>query len=508
MRFLPLLLLTMSYCLAPKEVKAGNKDLSPLDFGLMQANNGIERYECLYRTHFAALKAGVNVSYKGIDSLHIEIPPDAKSIPLTDNNDFGGLVLIVSNKSKQHYVFKMGQKANEIAIDKLLIGKGDYTNVPLLSKGDVVLIIEDRTPWVKNRRGYDYGATRRDVVCVKNGKAQNAVISSYDTESSNPLVKYFLPSSNSKKISNITFIRDAENDQMAFFVHIFNICNLEINNIKCETPLNQLKGDRLIKITDCANIIFKDITINGSYSQKKNSGYGISMNNVTNVTFYRLIANANWGIFGNNNVNNIKLIKCDINRFDVHCYGRDVFFKDCKFRYLYNQFSSMYGTVSFKKCEFFDFTPVLFEPSYNAYTKFDLVFRNCIIHARRGKNCLISAGELRGDKTEERVELSKQEYPNLYINGLEIEMPDKVDVYYLYKFKKALFQSKVGSIPGIIQLKKIQFSSPGKKLDYIDPLSWMTAMELSLLSLAGSGVVVSCISTSQLFKNKINSLSS
>lgn len=88
MRFLPLLLLIISCCLASIDVNAGNKDVSPLDFGLLQAKNGTERYNCLYQTHCVAIAAGVNVSYRGIDSLEIEIPKNAKSIPLTVNNDF------------------------------------------------------------------------------------------------------------------------------------------------------------------------------------------------------------------------------------------------------------------------------------------------------------------------------------------------------------------------------------------------------------------------------------
>jgi hypothetical protein len=467
MRFLPLLLLTMFYCLAPKEVKAGNKDLSPLDFGLTQAKNGIERYECLYKTHCAAVKAGVNVSYKGIDSLHIEIPQDAKSIPLTDNNDFDGLVLIVSNKSKNHFIFKMGQNANEIAIDKSSIEKGDYTDEPLLSDGDPVLIIEDRTPWVKNRRGYEYGAIRKDVVCLKNGRAQNSVIASYDTELSNPSVKFYPQSSSLKKISNITFIRCPENTMRAYLFRISNQSNVVISNIVCETPESSLFSDQMISVLDCANIVFKDITIHGTYSQDKKSGYGISMNNVYNVSFYRLVAHAKWGIFGNNNVNKIRLFDSDINRFDVHCYGRDIFFVNCKFRNLYNQFSSIYGTISFRKCEFFNFIPVLFEPSYNAYTKFDLIFNRCIIHANEEKNYLISGGELNGINTGERAELSRQEYPNIYINGLKIDLPKEENNYYIYKFRTNALHST--NIEGIRKVKKVRFISTGnKKINLVD----------------------------------------
>ena len=217
----------------------------------------------------------------------------------------------------------------------------------------------------------------------------------------------------------------------------------------------------------------------------KKSGYGISMNNVYNVSFYHLVANANWGIFGNNNVNNVRLKKCDINRFDVHCYGRDVFFEDCKFRNLYNQFSSMYGTVSFKRCEFFDFTPVLFEPSYDAYTKFDLRFKNCIIHVRKNKDFLISAGELTGARTKERSELSLQQFPNLYIDGLKIDMPDGIDTYYIYNFRKNIIITP--EVEGVRMVRRVEFISKrnDQKLITVDTRNQENLIGMGGLTLLG-----------------------
>lgn len=438
-------------------VKAKAKDISPIDFGLYEARNGIERYHCLYRTHCAALAAGVNVTYKGIDSLYIDIPKDAQSIPLTDYNDFSGLVLTVTNNAKTHFVFQMVQKATEIQIDKSSIASGKFLRYPAISRGRVVLLLQDRTPWVKNRRGFEYGAERKDIIYLKDGNAQNGVVSDYDTASSDLIAHYYISSPISKVISNITFIRDPKNTMRAYLVQLSNHNNIEISNVRCETPPSNIYGDMIIRITDCCNVSFKDITINGSYSQVNKSGYGISMDNVCNVSFYRLVANANWGIFGNNNVNNIRLKKCDINRFDVHCYGRDVFFEDCKFRNLYNQFSSMFGTVSFKNCEFFNFTPVLFEPSYNAYTKFDLRFKNCTIHVGEKKDFLISAGELTGARTKERSELSLQQFPNLYIDGLKIDMPDGIDTYYIYNFRKNIIITP--EVEGIRRVRRIEFIS-------------------------------------------------
>lgn len=447
---------------------AGTGNLSPIDFGLYQAKNGVERYECLYRTHCAAVKAGVNVSYKGIDSLCIEIPNGAKGIPLTDNNDFSGLVLTVRNNSKTHFVFWMLQQVSEIQVSKEAVATGNYSGVRELSKGDVILVLSDKTPWVENRRGYEYGAIRKDIICLKDGKQQNKVVSGYNTASSDPSVSYFKPSSHKKKISNITFIREPGNTMRAYLFRIENQSNVEISNVRCETPHSDITGDMIIRVNDCANISFKNVVINGSYSQLKKSGYGISMNNVYNVSFYRLVANANWGIFGNNNVNNVKLKDCDINRFDVHCYGRDIFFERCKFRDLYNQFSSMYGTVSFKKCEFFDFTPVLFEPSYNAYTKFDLKFKNCIIHARKNKDFLINAGELTGSRTSARGELSVQRFPNLYIDGMKVDMVDGADTYYLYNFRKNILSTP--NVEGVKRLRRVRFISEkeGQSIKVLD----------------------------------------
>ena len=75
----------------------GPRDVSPYDFGLASARTGVERYEVLLRAHTAAVSAGVNVNYSGIDSIDIEIPQSFKRIPLTSYNDFKGCVLNIRN---------------------------------------------------------------------------------------------------------------------------------------------------------------------------------------------------------------------------------------------------------------------------------------------------------------------------------------------------------------------------------------------------------------------------
>jgi hypothetical protein len=41
----------------------------------------------------------------------------------------------------------------------------------------------------------------------------------------------------------------------------------------------------------------------------------------------------------------------------------------------------VFGTVLFDGCRFTDFVPVLLEPTYNAYTPFTLVFKDCTFDA-------------------------------------------------------------------------------------------------------------------------------
>lgn len=100
-------------------------------------------------------------------------------------------------------------------------------------------------------------------------------------------------------------------------MNVENQYNLEFKNIDFHTPQDTLVGDAMIGVTNCCDVTFKDVWIDGTYSKTDYYGYGICMGNVSNAKFIRLKGNANWGVFGNNNVNTAYLKDCDINRFDV-----------------------------------------------------------------------------------------------------------------------------------------------------------------------------------------------
>ena len=129
------------------------RDLSPNDFGLSRARSGEERFRVLYKTHSAAVKAGVNVSYAGIKHIDLEIPQDAVSIPLTENNDFAGVEFRVRNVKKNFNLFCYLPKFTSVAVSKSDIDKGDFRRYSQLAHGRVLLTVSDDNPWVENRAG-------------------------------------------------------------------------------------------------------------------------------------------------------------------------------------------------------------------------------------------------------------------------------------------------------------------------------------------------------------------
>ena len=342
----------------------GVNRISPLDFGINEANNGIERYWVIYKTHIAAKEKDAIVDYKGLRVIEIEIPKDALPIPLSSKTYFRGIELRVLNNKKDLFLFEMSRPDRDVIINKEDIDKGEFRLSNELKKGDYLLSLEDETPWVRQRKGYNYGHTRKDILLVHNGIAKNTPISNYNNQDTKVKASYCSIITSQKLIKGLHFYRLSGSTRKTKLLNLENVYNVSINDIEIHTPHSDIFGDYAIRLENCCKVIFSDITIDGTYSAKDNYGYGISMNNVYDVTFTKLRGTAEWGIFGNNNVNKVTLINCDLNRFDIHCYGKDIYMKKCVFRDLYNQFSSIKGEVVFDRCEFHNFIPFLFEYSY------------------------------------------------------------------------------------------------------------------------------------------------
>ena len=428
-------LVLLTGCALSKVQGSYNNAISPVSLGLHKAKTGEERYDILLKAHQQANAKGVLVDYRGIGTIDITIPVGAKPIPLGQNNDFAGAVFNVTNKAKNHYLFTWVNKSESIDVTGRDIDRGVFLGYDKLRTGTILLSIEDKNPWVENRRGYAYGHQRKDILFIKNGRANNKPVMPYDNKQTVPVCKYYVINNPSITLSNLTLNRTPSCTAETFLCKIVGADNLCFKNIIVNTPSSDMAKDMAFYILDCTNVRFNDVTINGTYSQTDHSGYGISMNNVWNFKASNLKGEANWGVFGNNNINVATITDSEINRFDIHCYGRDITFKDVKFNKLYNQFSSVFGSIVFDRCSFDDFVPVLYEPSYDVQNAHEVVFRNCTFYATPKRNFLVALNTISTER-KGRPELYEKCWPKVSVENLKVIVPDEVlDMSLLYTTK-------------------------------------------------------------------------
>ena len=412
-----------------------NRMINPLQFGLNEAKTGTDRYYVLQRAHNEAYRLGVGVSYSGVKELFLEIPKDAQSLPLTSFTDYAGVSLIVKNTQKDFFLFSMVNKVTSVDLNGEEIDSLDFTMNPVMKSGKKLLVIKDKTPWVENRIGYDYGATRKDIMLVENGRGGNATVQSYCTSASSPECYYCEVNPSPKIVKNIVFQRASGSTKKTYLIMAENQYNVKLSNADITTPDGSgLYGDKAIYMLNCVDVTLDGITINGTYSLPKRFGYGVSLDNIYNLQVKNMYARANWGVFGNNNVNKAMLQNCDINRFDIHCYGKDVSFEKCSFVDFYNQFSSVYGELYFRSCTFTSFFPILMEYSYNAYTGFDLVFENCAFNLDKKHNCIVYLPNFT-KKENSRQELGKKCLPNVTMQDCQVNVTDGLKKWYIYNIK-------------------------------------------------------------------------
>ena len=429
-----------SYCLLVSlllfvQTTFHGKTINPLQYGLNEAKNGLERFEALMRCHEDAIMQNAHISYSGISVIDLEIPYKAKSIPLPEYTDFAGVRINVYNHDRDYVLFRMTQDISEITVTGAGIDNGDFRSDIVLRDGLKLLILEDQNLWVTKRLGYksSTGYKRKDILVLNNGKAQNQTVQPYNNAYSSPKGWYCDVSPKKKVVKNLDFHRTENSTVKTYPIAINYQYNVELSNISMTTPQNtDIVDDCGIMIYDSAKIKMSNVCINGTYSTEKNSGSGVRLINVYNIKINRMYARCKWGVFGNYYVNKAILNDCDINRFDIHCYGRDIKSFNCTFRDLYNQFSSIYGFVKFKNCNFINATPVLIESSYNAFTPFDIIWDNCLFHLSKDKNYLIT---LMGvpKQYNERPELRRKALPNITMRDCKVYIEDDIESWNIVR---------------------------------------------------------------------------
>lgn len=437
-----LILVVFSLCLV---IPSFAQSVSPLDFGLQQARDGKDRYYVIKACHEYAIKNGVEVSYAGIKEIDIEIPNDATRIPLSNYTDFNNVVLNVTNNNGDITLFHLYTPLYRCDINNTNVNSGNFIGIKGLSDGNKLVIVEDVNLWVANRQGYDYGAKRMDILVTKDGIAQNTIIYPFNNGSKAKGVCCSY-SDTFKTIRNLVFRRTSNSTKITNVLFVENQVNVILSNISVHTPQNtKMFGDGAIQIKNSANITLDQIKVFGTYSLSNKYGYGISINNVYDLKVNRMYARANWGVFGTNNINKATLRDCDINRFDIHCYGRDVRCYNCKFTDLYNQFSSVYGDVYYEKCTFSNFIPVLIESSYNAYTPFDLTFKSCTFNLTGKKNYIMTLSGLEAAHNS-RPELYRKALPNITIKNCTVKLAEDVKEWYIVNTGKVTYKEPLDYI--------------------------------------------------------------
>ena len=79
-----------------------------------------------------------------------------------------------------------------------------------------------------------------------------------------------------------------------------------------------------------------------------------------------------------------------------------------------------------------NYIPVLFDPSFYAYTPFNLVIKDCVLGVNKKYPFLINAGSPASKHINPRTELSKVCWPNIVIDGLVVNIPDGVENWVLF----------------------------------------------------------------------------
>ena len=461
---------------------------------VMTAPDDSTRFHALWQLHSKALENGMTVSYRGVDTLRLDIPADAQSIPLGSLNDFAGTVLVVRNNSHHLFLFSH-QPANGLSplndaattsSDSLhhAIDNGNYRCLPALREGRWLVEVTDSTPWVSQREGRSYGHYRKELMYVENGLSPDRPASPYSGSSSRTTLRGCpLGDDTLFTFGNLTLLRDSNSSYRTCLLDLNEQANAYLHHIVVKTPPSTLADDRLLRIYNCYRATLDQVSILGTYSQSNRSGYGILMDNCRHTLVQHLYAHSAWGIFGTNNMHSTVIEESDFNRFDIHCYGRDVTLRHCRQQDGYNQYSSVYGTILYQGCTFSNFTPLLIEASYNAYPYFSFEMVDCDWHLTRQRHTLMLAGRL-DNGNPARPELQEKCLPDIRLSGLSLTAERRVRTLTLLHYNGTIVPITIG---GIRNISISDLSGNPLRLQLIDrPSSLTLSNKVSLTLPSGS----------------------
>ena len=446
-----------------------SRTVSPIQFGLNEAKTGEERFDALYKTHVYAIEHNATVNYAGIKEIYLSIPRGAKSIPLCDKTDFKGCTIHVLNNVVDNFPLFVIKNEREVLNNNYINGFKTTT------KGLSLVMITDNEPWVNERHGYGHTVIRKEILLCKNGKVKTIPITPY-SDQSNIKVELIRQNRARKYFRNITFKRDEKSNQKALLLAVDGIYNYTIEDVKVYTPEHPTQfGDAVFGIGNSYGIHLKNIEVGGTYSFVDKYGYAFVLNNVSKLYVENVRATGKWGVFCCNNLNVATVRNCQINRFDIHCYGRDFSFYNCRFTRTGLPMSSFLGTAYFRDCVFDNAISIIHRIDYNAYTPFDVIYENCSFILDYRHNYLIDLVAVPSE-TNVRRELSQKCLPNATIKNCIFTLDSNTKDVVLYKNCPRNSNQSFGYIKGVtisnistnqIDVSLIVFDAPLKPYNNI-----------------------------------------
>lgn len=433
------------------------------------ANDGVGLYNAIKSIHTQARAAGDSVIYPGGKTLNITVClnnfGNPQEIPLSDNTHFSGCIFNVTNNTgKEFNLFSLRPNStpNPVTLNKEQLRRNAtvYGSNNELDSIPKLIIVEDQAQWT-TRTEYDENNVlvttpfyRKDILYVVGNIVQNNPIASYNSSQSSPLCKYINVNTNQKTFETIIFNRTQASNALTNLIAIKNQYNVVLQSVIITTPEqnadNGIYHDRCINIEDSAKITLNSIVINHTYSAIYHWGYGISLQNVWDTSISYLNANnPAKGVMGNENINELTVENSNLNRVDVHCYGRDITCSNCIFQntsntfHTYNRVSSFYGKLIYNNCTFYSFLPLRIDSAYNAFTPFDLILDNCTLDVASTHKSLVNTETMAEGTTIPRQELQEKCLPNIVITNLHLNFPSTVTDF---SFIRLINNNYTGSI--------------------------------------------------------------
>lgn len=382
----------------------------------------------------------------------------------------------INNTVQTPYLFVLGEnrESEELSVSgirKSAIDAGCFTDISQLNSGTKLVFVKDSTPWTfRNETPNSYWSggvfstpwanwneneskIRTDILLVKNGMAINRPIAPYDSMQSTPVVTYMNANEDQAYFKNLTFNRSASCCKVINLAFIGRLNNVIVQNIHVTTAsTNSLTNDACLTMTKITNLTIQNYDINKTYSSVSNHGYGLSMNCIWNLIIKDSHATGPmWGVLGCNDLNYVRLENCSLNRFDIHCYGRDVTCINCLFQndnYIanlpssasgsssinnnYNRLSSFYGTLSYHNCTFNGFYPLLTDYTYNVYSDYDIFIENCSMKIYLSETAFLFRMGFWAAPLNHRQKHIRKCWPNVFIDGLTISLRTDITTVYMF----------------------------------------------------------------------------